>query len=218
MGKEIDLLVNYPRSKRDSSKRMEIKEEARKIAREFGQEFFDGAREHGYGGHHYNERFWTPVVPTFQDYYGLKKGSKVLDIGCAKGFMLYDFHRLIPGLEVAGVDISEYAIANCREEMRPFLQVANATHLPYQDHSFDLVISLNTHHNLEGEDLVQGFKELERVSRGKAFVVMDAYRNEEEKKAMLAWNLTAKTIMHVDDWKKFFKEVGYTGDYYWFVP
>jgi len=218
MGREINLLVNYPKSNRDSSKRMAIKENARKIAREFGQEFFDGSREHGYGGYKYNEKYWTPVVPTFQDYYKLKNGNSVLDIGCAKGFMLYDFYRLIPGLKVAGVDISDYAIKNCREEVRPFLQVANATKLPFPDHSFDLVISLNTHHNLEGEDLVNAFKELQRVSKGKSFVILDAYRNEEEKKAMLEWNLTAKTIMHVNDWLKFFKEVGYTGDYFWFMP
>ena len=35
---------------------------------------------------------------------------------------------------------------------------------------------------------------------------------------MEAWNLTAKTVMHVDEWKSFFAEVGYTGDYYWFIP
>jgi SAM-dependent methyltransferase len=219
MGIEIDLLVNYPRTKRDVKVRGHEKTEAdRQTARLFGKEFFDGERRNGYGGFYYHPRFWEPVIPTFRNHFGIKANDSVLDVGCAKGFMLYDFHRLIPGITVSGVDISEYAINNSVDEVKPFLKVGNAIDLPYEDKSFDLVISVTTLHNLEIDDCAKGLQEIMRVSRGKAFVTLDAYRNAEEKKAMEAWNLTAKTMMHVDDWVTFFKKVGYSGDYFWFIP
>ena len=219
MGQEIDLLVNYPKTKRDIDGRFESKTpEIRAIARKFGKEFFDGDRKNGYGGFYYNPKYWQPVIPDFVNYYKLSSSSKILDIGCAKGFMLFDFMQLIPGISVQGVDISEYAISQAPEEVRPYVQVANATNLPFPDDFFDLVISINTHHNLEGDDLIKGFHEINRVSKKNAFVVLDAYRNDQEKRAMESWNLTAKTIMHVNDWKAFFNLVNYQGDYYWFIP
>lgn len=219
MGKEIDLLVNYPKTKRNVKERGAQKtEEDRRIARQFGKDFFDGDRKHGYGGFSYQSRFWQPVIPTFQEYWNLNKDSSVLDVGSGKGFMLYDMRELIPGITVKGVDISEYAIEHTKEEVKPFVQVANAIELPFEDNSFDVVIAINTIHNLEREECGKALQEIERVSRGKSYITVDAYRTDEEKEAMFDWNLTAKTIMHVDEWIAFFDEVGYTGDYYWFVP
>jgi ubiquinone/menaquinone biosynthesis C-methylase UbiE len=163
-------------------------------------------------------RFWQPVIPTFQAHWGLTSTSSVLDVGCAKGFMLHDFVELIPGITVKGIDISSYAIENAMEDMRPHVQVANATHLPFPDKSFDVVISVTTLHNLERFNLIQSLKEIERVARHGSFITVDAYHDEEEKARMHAWNLTAMTVLHVDEWRELFKEAGYTGDYYWFIP
>ena len=219
MGQEIDLLVNYPKTKRNVKERGASKtEEDRTLARKFGKDFFDGDRKHGYGGYNYNPRFWQPVIPTFKEYFGLNTRSSVLDVGCGKGFMMHDLAELIPGINIKGIDISEYAIQNTLPNMQTNVQVANAVKLPFADNSFDVVISINTIHNLEKNECGKALKEIERVSRGKSFITVDAYRNEEEKEAMFAWNLTAKTVMHVDEWKNFFDEVGYTGDYYWFLP
>jgi ubiquinone/menaquinone biosynthesis C-methylase UbiE len=143
---------------------------------------------------------------------------RVLDVGCAKGFMLHDLQTLIPGLQIAGVDVSGYAIEHAMESVRDQLQVADARELPFADASFDVVISINTIHNLERDDCAQALREIERVGRGRAFVTVDAWRNEEERERMMAWNLTAKTIMSVDEWVAFFAEAGYGGDYYWFIP
>lgn len=218
-GREIDLMVNYPRTKRDPKARAAEKTpEDRAIARKFGKEFFDGDRRHGYGGYRYNPRFWQPVIPTFQAHFGLTADSSVLDVGCGKGFMLHDMAELVPGITVAGVDVSEYAIEHAMDDVKPYLQVADAKALPFADNAFDVVISINTVHNLVRDECAQALREIERVGRGKSFITVDAYRNEEEKELMMAWNLTAKTVMHVDDWKAFFDEVGYNGDYYWFVP
>lgn len=219
MEKEINLLVNYPQSKRDVKERGATKtEEDRAIARKFGKEFFDGDRRTGYGGFFYHPRFWQPVIPTFQKYYHLTAHSSLLDVGCAKGFMLQDFREFIPGITVRGVDISSYAIENAYDAVKPFMHVADARNLPFPDNSFDLVISINTIHNLERDDLKKALREIQRVTRKDSFITVDAYRNDEEKELMFAWNLTAKTILHVDEWKAFFREAGYNGEYYWFIP
>ncbi|NEW97828.1 class I SAM-dependent methyltransferase [Rhodopseudomonas sp. BR0G17] len=219
MGQEIDLLVNYPRTTRNVDERGQTKsEEDRAIARRFGKEFFDGDRRHGYGGFNYMPRFWQPVIPTFQQHFGLSASSSVLDVGCAKGFMLHDMAELIPGITVKGVDVSDYAIEHAIDDMKPHVSVASATKLPFADKSFDVVISINTVHNLVRDDCATALREIERVARKGAFITVDAYRDDEEKRRMMAWNLTAQTIMHVDEWKTFFAEIGYTGDYYWFIP
>lgn len=219
MGQEVDLLANYPRTKRNVSERGQTKtEQDRVIARQFGKEFFDGDRKNGYGGFSYHPRFWQPVIPDFQNRYALKSGSRILDIGCAKGFMLYDAMTLIPGLEIAGIDISEYAIENAVEPVKPYVQVGNALSLPYPDNHFDLVVSVTTIHNLDRKGCVKALQEIERVSKGNSFITIDAYRGEEERERMFSWNLTAQTILHVEEWKALFKEAGYGGDYYWFMP
>ena len=218
MGKEIDLMRNYSRTKRDPEARASSKtEEDRIIARKFDKDFFDGDRRYGYGGYSYNPRFWQPVIPDFISHYSLHQSSSILDIGSGKGFMLHDFMEAIPGIKVRGIDISPYAIENSLEDVKPFQQVGDAKKLPFEDNSFDLAISIVTLHNLEIEECGQSLREIERVSRN-AFITLDAYSNEEEKAAMEAWNLTALTVMHVDDWRDFFAQNGYKGDYYWFMP
>ena len=219
MGKEIDLMINYPRSKRDIKKRgAEKTKEDRAIARQFGSEFFDGNRKNGYGGFYYNPRFWQPVIPTFKKHFNLTKESTLLDVGCAKGFMLKDLKEKIPGISVYGIDISDYAIKNAIEDVKYDVEVADARKLPFEDNSFDIVISITTVHNFNRDDCIKALQEIERVSKINSFVTVDAYRNKDEKEAMNAWNLTALTILHVEEWKELFKEAGYTGDYYWFMP
>jgi len=208
MGKEIDLLVNYPKAKRNLEARAASKTEAdRSIGRMFGYDFFDGDRRHGYGGLNYHSRFWQPVVPTFKNHWELGSHSSLLDVGCAKAFMMHDLAELIPGITVKGVDISQYAIENAIEDMVPHVQVADAKSLPFKDKSFDVVISINTIHNLEIDDCAKALREIERVSRGRAFITVDAFRNDSERQRMYDWNLTAKTIMSVEDWIIFFQRI-----------
>ena len=146
---EINLLARYPRSKRPIEDRGKlITEEHRSIARQFGEDFFDGDRLYGYGGYNYHPRFWQETVKRFRDYYQLPEDAKILDVGCGKGFMLYDFKQLMAHSRVVGLDISDYAILNAKPEVKSYLEVGNAKKLPYADNSFDLVISINTIHNL----------------------------------------------------------------------
>lgn len=215
---EVHLMNQYPRSKRPIEERGKlVTENHRRIARQFGKEYFDGDRLYGYGGYCYHPRFWRATVKRFRDYYGLTEDTSVLDIGCAKGYMLHDFKELAPNLTIAGIDISEYAIENAMKTVSPFLIVGDAKKLPYEENSFDLVISINTLHNLLREECKQALREIQRVSRKHAFITVDAWRTEEEKERFLKWNLTALTYMHVDDWRKLFEEVEYQGDYFWFI-
>ncbi len=216
---EINLLHRYPKSKRNIDERANVKNpKDRAIARKFGKEFFDGERKHGYGGFYYNPKFWSGVVETFIKHWNIKAEDSILDVGCAKGFMLHDLKIKIPNLKIKGIDVSDYAIENSLDTVKEFLMVADAKNLPFEDKSFDIVISINTIHNLEIDDCSKAIREIERVSRKGAFITVDAYNNDDEKKRMYDWNLTAKTIMSVEEWKNFFKKNNYTGDYFWFIP
>lgn len=215
---EIDLLRKYPKSKRPVDERgTTVTEEIRNVSRKFDIEYFDGDRMYGYGGYNYHPRFWTETVKEFYNYYKMHDGYKILDVGCGKGFMMHDFLQLNPKLNVKGLEISSYAISNAKTEVVNLIDQGNAIELPYEDQSFDLIISINTIHNLNLNDLKKSLKEICRVSKN-SFITVDAWRNDEEKKRMLQWNLTALSYMHVNNWKKLFKEVGYDRDFYWFIP
>ena len=216
---EIDLMDRYPRSPRPLEGRASHKLPAMiERARQFGKDYFDGDRLYGYGGYSYHPRFWTETVKRFRDYYRLADDTSVLDVGCAKGFMMYDFKKLMPQMTIAGVDVSAYAMEHAIEEMKPFIRIGDAKKLPYADRSFDLVVSIHAIHNLPPVECKQALREIQRVTKKHAYVAVDAWQDEEEKKRLLQWNLTALTAMHTDEWKNFFKEAGYQGDYGWFTP
>jgi len=215
---EINLLDLYPKSKRPIDERGSvITDEVRDIARQYGREFFDGDRLYGYGGYRYDGR-WAPIVRRIAEHYELAEDVMILDVGCAKGFMLHDFRQFMPNAKLAGLDISQYAVDHAMDSVKDCLTVGCASDLPYDDDSFDLVLSINTVHNLPPEACKRALQEIMRVSRKHAFVTVDAWRTEEEHRRLMKWILTAHTYMSVDDWKQFFADAGYRRDYYWFIP
>jgi len=154
----------------------------------------------------------------FADFYGLASDAAILDVGCAKGFMLRDFVEMMPCITIAGIDISGYAIENADPAVRSRLIQGNAKDLPYRDGTFDLVISINTIHNLHRVDVIKALREIERVGRGKSFVMVDGWRTERERLDLQNWVLTAQTVLHADDWRKLFKESEFKGDYAFWTP
>jgi len=182
------------------------------ISKQFGKDYFDGERQYGYGGYKYVGR-WRPFAEKLIDHYGLKTGDKVLDIGCAKGFLVHDFREALPGLEAVGLDISDYAIATAMPDVKPFLRVGTAAELPYPDHHFDLVVSVNTLHNLYLPDLFKSLREIERVGRRHKFIVLDSYRNEREKVNLMYWQLTCECFFTPAEWEWIFQQAGYSGDW-----
>lgn len=181
-------------------------------ARKFGRNYWDGDRRFGYGGYHYDGR-WKPVAEKLIRHYRIEPGNRVLDVGCGKGFLLYELSQLIPDLDVRGVDVSDYAIEHSKEEIRSFLEVARAQELPCEDDSFDLVLSINTLHNLPLFDLEKAIKEIERVGRGGRYVVVESYRNESEKANLLDWQLTCECFFSPEEWEWLFARFGYSGDH-----
>ncbi len=187
------------------------KAEAAKLAKQFAYDYWDGDRKVGYGGMRYDGR-WRPVADELARHYGLKAGDRVLDVGSGKGILLYDLMQSVPGLVVRGLDVSEYGTEHAVEEVKPFLQVGHARNLPFEDQSFDLVISINTLHNLYCFDLDPALREIERVGRQK-YIVVESYRTEEEKANLLYWQLTCEAFCTPEEWEWWFRQTGYTGDH-----
>jgi SAM-dependent methyltransferase len=214
---EVNLLRALPQTKRQVSKRAQGKtEEVIAVAKEFGEMYFDGPREYGYGGYRYDGR-WIPVAADVVSHFGLRPGMKVLDIGCAKGFLVKDL--LDRGLDAFGLDVSRYALLHCPPDIAGRLHLGSADLLPFPSGSFDAVLSINTIHNLDRDGCLRALREMTRVARDpkKCFVQVDAYRSQAEKNVFESWCLTALTYMRPVEWIALFKEAGYQGDYYWTI-
>lgn len=189
------------------------KAECAAIAKKFDYDYWDGDRKYGYGGYRYDGR-WRSVAEKIAEHYQLKAGQSVLDVGCGKAYLLYELAEVVPGLKVKGIDVSDYALAHAKEEMQPFLEQGKAQDLSrFADNSFDLVISLTTLHNLYIFDLCCAVKEIQRVSTGNSYIMVESYRNEEEKANLLYWQLTCECFFTVEEWEWIYKQCGYTGDY-----
>ncbi len=189
------------------------KAECAKVAKKFGYDFFDGDRKYGYGGYKYDGR-WEKVAQRIIDHYCLKDGMSVLDIGCGKAHLLYEMKKILPRLKVKGIDVSEYAITHTVEDIMPFLSVGKAEDLSeFEDKSFDFVMSFNALHNLRIYDLKKAILEINRVSKEDSYIVVESWKNEEERVNMLYWQLTCASFYDVSEWEWIFQECGYRGDY-----
>lgn len=213
----IDLMSALHKStKRDYLARVNDpdypKAKAAELAKQWDFDYWDGDRRINYGGYRYIEGRWEQVARAMADHYGLRSGDRVLDVGCGKGFLLYDFTKVVPGIEVHGLDVSQYAIDNAKEEIRDRLQIGNATSLPFADKTFDLVLSINVLHNLHNYDLDRALREIERVGKNK-YICVESYRNETEKANLLYWQVTCESFCTPEEWEWWFRQTGYTGDY-----
>jgi len=188
------------------------KAECAVVAKQYGYDYWDGDRRYGYGGYRYDGR-WRSVAQKMADHYQLKAEQKVLDVGCGMAHLLYELTQVVSGLIVYGIDISQYALTHAKEEIRDRLQYGQAQDIPFASNEFDLVISLATLHNLRVYDLKKSVQEIERVSKGHSYIMVESFRNEREEVNMLYWQLTCASYYSVDEWEWLYKEWGYTGDY-----
>lgn len=219
---KINLLKNYPQITRKVEQRAHEKSVLDpQIARKFAKEYFDGERRWGYGGYLYDGR-WQPIAKKLIKHYELseRENARILEIGCAKGFLLHDIKKVMPKCSVNGLDISEYARENAYGKTKEFIDIGSAHQLPYPDQEFDLVIAINTIHNLPKKQCIEALKEMKRVCKdSKMFISVDAWNNDVEKKRILDWNLTARTLLPVEEWEKaLFEEAEYEGDYWFTCP
>ena len=214
---EVDLLAKLPKARRDVAARATAKSpEIVATAKQFGREYFDGPRSYGYGGYTYDGR-WLPVAHDIVKHFDLKPGQRVLDVGCAKGFLVKDLMTACTGLDVYGLDISDYAVMNCHTDVVGRIHVGDCERLPFPDNSFDVVLSINTLHNCKRDGVIRALKEIQRLSGGQAFLQVDSYLNAEQRALFIDWVLTAEFHDYPEAWRAVFAEAGYTGDYNWTI-
>jgi SAM-dependent methyltransferase len=182
-------------------------------AKEYEQDYWDGDRRYGYGGYKYLPGRWKPVAEALIANYGLKAGSRVLDVGCGKGFLLYEMQLIEPGLELVGFDISQHGLASARPDLKASLFRYRAQDpYPFGDNYFDLVISLTTLHNLRLFELKTALAEIERVGK-QGYIMLESYRNELEQFNLQCWALTCESFFDTAEWIWLYRHFGYTGDY-----
>ncbi len=203
----------HQKTKRDYLKRMiQDKVKCMIIARKYDKDFWDGKRKFGYGGYKYDGR-WKIVAEKLIKIYNLKDDARILDVGCGKGYLLYEFKKLLPKSYIAGFDISSYAIKKAKEEIKENLFVYKAQDVyPFESKEFDLVVSVTTLHNLHIWALKTALKEIERVGKNK-YVTVESYRNEKELFNLQCWALSCESFFTPQEWVWLFNEFGYTGDY-----
>jgi SAM-dependent methyltransferase len=189
------------------------KVEAMIKAKEYEADYWDGDRRYGYGGYRYMAGRWAPVAAALVERYGLTSESRVLDVGCGKGFLLYELQLLVPGIDLVGFDVSEHGLASRHPDFTGtmFLQRAQDP-FPFKDDEFDLVISLGALHNLRLFELQTALGEIERVGR-QGYVMLESYRNELEMFNLECWALTAESLLDTEEWVWLYNHFGYTGDY-----
>ena len=214
--KEINFMeALHKNTKRDYTERIVKynKAQCAEVACRFGKDYWDGSREYGYGGYKYMDGYWKPVAEAMVKHYNLPENARILDVGCGKGFLMYELSKLLPKAEIFGIDISAYGIENAKEEVKDRIQLGSATSLPFDDHFFDFVYALGCLHNLYNFELMAALKEIERVGKQHKYTMQESYRNETERINMCNWQLTQHSFYSTEEWVWFFKLAGYTGDY-----
>ena len=215
MGKLVNIATSlHESSKREYLARMvDDKVNCMKIAKQYGKDYWDGDRRYGYGGYNYMPGRWKPVAEALIQKYNLTNTSSVLDVACGKAYLLYEMKLLLPGLRVAGFDISRHGLADAKEEIKDSLFIHSAKDpYPFQDKEFDLVISLGCFHNLRIFELENALSETQRVGK-QGFVMLESYRNETELFNLQCWALTCESFFDKDEWIWLYKHFGYEGDY-----
>lgn len=183
------------------------------VARQFGFDYWDGDRRFGYGGYRYDGR-WRPLADKLAAHYDIKPGQRILDVGCGKAYLLYELTQAVPGIEVVGLDISEYGLRHAKEELGGRLVRGHAGALPFSDASFDVIISLATLHNLILQDVQAALSEMQRVGRGdRKYFMVESWRDEREKANLLYWQLTCQSFHSPESWAWLAEQSGYKGDH-----
>jgi ubiquinone/menaquinone biosynthesis C-methylase UbiE len=211
--REFNALRAYPKPKKPRFVGPNFRTIKNKITASYrDQRYYDGDRNNGYGGFKYDGR-WKKIVESMVKDYELSKETSLLQIGSEKGFLLHDFREYFPAMKIKGVEVSDYAISHSMSLTRELIVKSNFNKLPFKDKEFDFVIAIGVVYTLTLADAISCLKEIQRVGRGKSFITLGAYRDEESKKAFESWSVLGSTILHVDEWIEVLKEAGYTGDY-----
>jgi SAM-dependent methyltransferase len=217
MGSLVSLITPYhTATKRDYLARMlDDKPHCMEVARQYGQDYWDGDRRYGYGGYTYRPGYWKPLAEQLIARYGLTNQSRVLDVGCGKAFLLHELKLLLPKLDVVGFDPSEWGISHAPAALRPHLRIGKAEDercYQYPDKFFDLVLANGSLHNLKNWEREIAYKEIQRVGK-QAYLWVESYRNAQEQFNLECWALTCWAFLTDEEWIHEFETNRYTGDY-----
>jgi len=201
-------------SKRNYLNRMNLKKPIiMNEAKKYSKKYWDGSRSEGYGGYKYISGYWKGLAKKLISFYRLKKNAKILDIGCGKGFLLYEIHKLRPDLDITGVDISNYALklAIGKDKIK-YVRHKAQNKFNYRNKYFDLVISIGTLHNLEIFDVKKSINEISRISKS-SYIMVESYKNDLELFNLQCWALTCESFFSKNEWEWIFKILKFKGDF-----
>ena len=210
--REFDLLSDYPVLKKRYVSKSSRTIKNRIIASLRGKSFYDGKREDGYGGFKYDGR-WKIIAKKIFDAYKLKDNSKILQIGCDKGFLLKDIKEIYPKSQVRGIEISDYAIKSSDKKIKNFIIKGPFHNLPFKDNEFDFIIAIGPVYSLNLADAIKCLNEIRRVGKGKSFITLGAYELEKDLRLFRYWTLLGSTILSKKEWIEVLKYTKYKGDY-----
>ena len=199
--------TNVPRQVKPRSLKTKL------VAWQLDERYYDGDRAHGYGGFNYDGR-WKEIIPRLIERYGLTSSSKVLEVGCKKGFFLHDLKQVLPGITVQGIENHSYPIETAMEDVRSQIKLGPYEDLPFEDKSFDFVMAFSSIYMLNLGNVVSALREIQRVTLGGSYVTLGAGNTHEELDLFRDWTLIGTTVLLVDEWQQLIEEVGYRGDYY----
>ena len=181
------------------------------LAWELNKKYYDGKRINGYGGYKYDAR-WKKFLPKIIKKYKLSGKSKVLDLGCKKGFLLKDLNILIPGIKSYGIENHSYALkkaVKCKSK----LIKSEYYNMPFKNKYFDFVIAFNSLYMQNLGDVIKSLKEIKRISK-KSYIVLASGENDQERNKFYRWTLIGTSILLKKEWKTLFKKIKFKGDYY----
>ncbi|MDB9934052.1 class I SAM-dependent methyltransferase [Candidatus Thioglobus sp.] len=211
--REFDALSGYPEPKEPRYVHPQLRTIHNRIIASYrDREFYDGDRNNGYGGFK-NDGRWAPIAQNMLQGYSLNNQSSILHIGCDKGFLLHEFLQICPDITIRGTEISDYAINYALPSVKPFIQKAPFTELPFVNGEFDFIIAIGAVYSLNLPDSIKCLKEIQRVGKGKSFITLGAYDTEEDLRCFRYWTLLGCTVLSKTDWVEVLNHVGYTGDY-----
>tara|TARA_Y100000590_G_scaffold453511_1_gene598682 strand:+ start:134 stop:796 length:663 start_codon:yes stop_codon:yes gene_type:complete len=213
--KKINIITNnHLKTKRNYIQRMvNNKVKCMSVAKKYGKDYWDGKRKYGYGGYKYINGYLAPVAKKLIKIFKLSNNSKIIDIGCGKGFLLYEIKKILPNIKIVGLDISRYAKKNAKKEIKKQIRICNVKNkLPFSYKSFDLAISINCFHNLKIHHLEFALNEIIRISN-QQYISVESYRNNLELFNLQCWALTCESFFSKSEWEWLFKKNKFKGFY-----
>ena len=186
------------------------------IAWRLDKHYYDGDRNNGYGGYKYDGR-WKKLLPKIIKRYKLSNKSRILDLGCKKGFIMQDFKELLPKAEIWGLEDHKYPISKASSKIKSRIIHSPYYEIPFKKNYFDFVIGFSAIYKYDLCNVIKTLKEIDRVSK-KSFITVASYNDIKEKRLFEDWTLLGTTCLHKKEWIRLFKILKFKGDHYFTTP